>query len=277
MIDKIDHLGIACKNLQEATAFWRDALGLEFLGSEEVPGQQVRAAFLRVGETNIELLEPTGPDSPVAKFLESKGEGFHHIAFRIRDLEGTLKKLGKKGIRLINKEAVDGAHGMRVAFLHPSATGKVLVELCSRPGEESPFRNPLPTVDVIINIAPQGENPRIILIKRRNPPHGWAIPGGFIEYGESAETSALREAKEETGLDVKIDGLLGVYSSPGRDPRFHTISTVFYGSGGGIPAAGDDAAEIGLYGEENLPREIAFDHRNILEDYFRARKQRGAS
>ncbi|RMG58427.1 MAG: NUDIX hydrolase [Deltaproteobacteria bacterium] len=129
-------------------------------------------------------------------------------------------------------------------------------------------RNPYPTVDVIIEV--EG---KIVLVKRKNPPYGWAIPGGFIDAGERAEDAAVREAKEETGLDVKLVDLLGVYSDPDRDPRFHTLSVVYVGRASGNPVAGDDAGEVGLFDEKSLPEDIAFDHRKILEDYFAYKKE----
>lgn len=124
-------------------------------------------------------------------------------------------------------------------------------------------RNPFPTADVIIEV---GED--IVLVRRKNPPEGWAIPGGFVEAGESAETAAVREALEETGLAVTLVLLLGVYSDPGRDPRFHTLSAVYVGRAEGTPSGGDDAADARLFGEGNLPSPIAFDHAKILSDYF---------
>ena len=128
----------------------------------------------------------------------------------------------------------------------------------------SDHENPVPTVDIIIEV--EGG---IVLIDRKNPPHGWAIPGGFVDYGETVEAAALREAKEETGLDVTLTHLLGVYSDPSRDPRSHTISTVFVGTAKGQPVADDDAADAGVFTAETLPVKIAFDHREILDDYFR--------
>jgi len=125
------------------------------------------------------------------------------------------------------------------------------------------WHNPLPTVDIIIEI--EG---KIVLVKRKNPPHGWAIPGGFIDYGESAETAARREAKEETGLDVRIIRQFHTYSDPRRDPRGHTISVVFIAQAQGKPEAKDDASDIGLFDHDTLPRELAFDHLQILEDYY---------
>jgi len=127
------------------------------------------------------------------------------------------------------------------------------------------FRNPTPTVDIIIEIDSKG----IVLIKRKNPPYGWAIPGGFVDYGESLEEAALREAKEETNLDVNLIKQFHTYSDPERDPRYHTISTVYIAKANGIPQAMDDAIEIGIFTESNLPDEIAFDHRSILSDYFK--------
>lgn len=127
-------------------------------------------------------------------------------------------------------------------------------------------RNPVPTVDLIIAL-----NEGIVLIKRRNPPEGWALPGGFVEYGESIESAALREAKEETGLNVELVRQFHTYSDPERDPRRHTISTVFLARASGRPRAGDDAKEVGIFTEKNLPDTIAFDHREILKDYFTGR------
>lgn len=127
------------------------------------------------------------------------------------------------------------------------------------------YRNPIPTVDIIIELEGKG----IILIKRKNPPYGWAIPGGFVDYGESLEDAAIREAKEETNLDVKLIRQFHTYSNPKRDPRHHTITTVYIAKAEGIPLACDDAREIGIFDEKNLPSEIAFDHRSILEDYFK--------
>jgi len=127
------------------------------------------------------------------------------------------------------------------------------------------YQNPLPTVDIIIEIESKG----IVLIKRKNPPYGWALPGGFVDYGESLEEAAIREAKEETDLDVKLNKQLHTYSDPKRDPRNHSISTVYIAKAKGRPQAKDDAIEIGIFNESNLPEEIAFDHRSILEDYFK--------
>lgn len=127
------------------------------------------------------------------------------------------------------------------------------------------YRNPIPTVDIIIEIDSKG----IILIKRKNPPFGWALPGGFVDYGESLEEAAKREAKEETNLEIYSLRQFHTYSDPSRDPRHHSISTVYIAKAKGIPQAKDDALEIGIFNESNLPEEIAFDHRQILKDYFR--------
>ena len=112
---------------------------------------------------------------------------------------------------------------------------------------------------------------RIVLIKRKNPPFGWALPGGFVDYGESLESAALREAKEETGLEVVLVRQFHTYSEPLRDPRHHTITTVYIANAKGRPLAGDDAAEAMLFSQATLPRPIAFDHKAILDDYFTKR------
>lgn len=132
---------------------------------------------------------------------------------------------------------------------------------------EKRYRNPFPTVDIIIEVE-EG----IVLVKRKNEPRGWAIPGGFVEYGETVEECALREAKEETSLDVELVEQFHVYSDPKRDPRFHTISTVFIAKAKGKPSPGDDAGEAKVFNEETLPEDIVFDHKKILADYFRYKK-----
>jgi ADP-ribose pyrophosphatase YjhB (NUDIX family) len=131
------------------------------------------------------------------------------------------------------------------------------------------YKNPIPTVDIIIEAESNG----VILIKRRNPPYGWALPGGFVDYGESLEEAAIREAKEETSLDVELIRQFHTYSDPDRDPRHHTITTVYIGKGKGIAHARDDALEIGIFTPSTLPAEIAFDHHSILKDYFRQIKK----
>lgn len=127
------------------------------------------------------------------------------------------------------------------------------------------YRNPAPTVDVVIYAPDKG----IVIIERRNEPYGYALPGGFIDYGEQAERAAIREMKEETSLDVRLVGLLGVYSNPQRDPRRHTISTVFVGEAMApdLLAAGDDAREARFYHLDNLPRPLVFDHSRIIADF----------
>ena len=126
-------------------------------------------------------------------------------------------------------------------------------------------RNPTPTVDIIIEMKGG-----IVLIKRKNPPFGWALPGGFVDYGESFEVAAVREAREETCLEVTGLQQFHTYSDPGRDARLHTASTVFIGRAEGIPVAGDDAGEIGLFLRDDLP-DLAFDHAVILADYYAGR------
>jgi ADP-ribose pyrophosphatase YjhB (NUDIX family) len=126
--------------------------------------------------------------------------------------------------------------------------------------------HPLPTVDIIIELKDG-----IVLIERSNQPHGWALPGGFVDYGESLESAAIREAREETGLDVILIRQFHAYSDPMRDPRHHTITNVFIAKAEGKPVAGDDAKGLGVFSKEKLPAEIAFDHRDILNDYFTGR------
>jgi 8-oxo-dGTP diphosphatase len=133
------------------------------------------------------------------------------------------------------------------------------------------YRNPFPTVDIIIEIQDG-----IVLIHRKNPPYGWALPGGFVDYGESLEAAAVREAREETSLEVSNLRLLGCYSDPGRDKRMHTISTVYMADGCGLPRAADDAADVGIFQLESLPEPLCFDHAAILADYA-ARRRAAAS
>ncbi len=130
-------------------------------------------------------------------------------------------------------------------------------------------KNPLPTVDIIIELKGGG----IVLIERRNPPYGWALPGGFVDWGESLEDAARREAREETSLDVRLVCQLHAYSDPERDPRFHTVTVVFVAEADGTPAARDDAKAIGVFTEDNLPGRMAFDHADILKDYFRWKRE----
>lgn len=130
MPKKISHIGMAVKSLEASIPFYRDVLGMEFEGTEVVAEQKVKVAFLAVGESRIELLEATSPDSPVAKFLEKNGEGIHHVAYEVDDLEAALAQLKKDGVRLIDEIPRMGAHQTRIAFVHPKASGGVLTELC---------------------------------------------------------------------------------------------------------------------------------------------------
>ncbi len=126
------------------------------------------------------------------------------------------------------------------------------------------YQNPVPAVDLIIEIEGQGW----VLIERRNPPPGWALPGGFVEVGESLEQAAVREAREETCLEVELLGQFHTYSDPARDPRMHCISTVFVARAKGTPKAEDDAKSVAVFPKDRLPEVMAFDHRKILEDYL---------
>ncbi|MDZ7697693.1 MAG: NUDIX hydrolase [Deltaproteobacteria bacterium] len=151
---------------------------------------------------------------------------------------------------------------------------------CGKPVKT--YRNPFPTVDIIIEMPldasskipvsdkgiPGHSGPGIVLIHRKNPPFGWALPGGFVDYGESLESAAIREAAEETSLQVSLLYQLGAYSDPARDPRHHTLSVVFVARATGVPKAADDATDIGVFHQASLPRPLAFDHEKILQDYF---------
>ena len=128
----VDHIGVAVKDLRKALEFWENALGISCVGVEEVAEQKVRTAFLPVKDTEIELLEPTADDSPVAKFIEKRGEGIHHIALRVENLEEALEELKARGVQLIDEKPRYGAGGARIAFVHPKATGGVLLELSER-------------------------------------------------------------------------------------------------------------------------------------------------
>jgi methylmalonyl-CoA/ethylmalonyl-CoA epimerase len=130
---RVDHVGIAVASLEEALAAWR-LLGLSETHREEVPSQKVRVAFLSVGESAIELLEPTSPDSPIAKFLAKRGPGLHHVCFRVVDIEASIAELEASGCRLLNRVPAPGAAGKRVAFLHPDSGKGVLIELAEKGG-----------------------------------------------------------------------------------------------------------------------------------------------
>jgi methylmalonyl-CoA/ethylmalonyl-CoA epimerase len=130
MLSKINHIGVAVNSIEEALPFYHETLGMTLLGTEEVPSQQVKVAFLMVGESKIELLEPTSPASPVAKFLEKNGPGVHHVAYSVPDIEQAIAILTSGGTRMIDAAPRDGAHGARIAFIHPKSSGGVLTELC---------------------------------------------------------------------------------------------------------------------------------------------------
>jgi methylmalonyl-CoA/ethylmalonyl-CoA epimerase len=130
MLTKINHIGIAVTSLDETIRFYRDNLGMAFVGIEEVAEQKVRVAMLQVGESKIELLEPTSADSPVARFIEKNGAGIHHIAYEVEDVEAAIATLRADGARMIDEKPRHGAHGTRIAFIHPKSSSGVLTELC---------------------------------------------------------------------------------------------------------------------------------------------------
>ena len=133
------------------------------------------------------------------------------------------------------------------------------------------YRNPVPTVDVIIEMRDAGNG--VVLIERKNAPAGWALPGGFVEYGETLEQAAVREAKEETSLDIELVRQFHAYSDPNRDPRGHTITTVFIATAEGTPRAHDDARAVAVLRPEEVRVPLAFDHRKILDDYIAWKKE----
>ncbi|MDD2364655.1 MAG: methylmalonyl-CoA epimerase [Desulfuromonadaceae bacterium] len=130
MLTKIDHIGIAVTSLEAAIPFYRDNLGMEFRGTEEVSEQKVRVAMLQIGESKIELLEPIAEDSPVAKFIEKNGAGIHHIAYEVDDIQASIDKLLAEGVRMIDTQPRSGAHGASICFIHPKSSMGVLTELC---------------------------------------------------------------------------------------------------------------------------------------------------
>ncbi|GFE57212.1 methylmalonyl-CoA epimerase [Geobacter sp. AOG1] len=130
MLEKINHVGVAVRSLDEAIPFYRNSLGMGFKGIEEVAEQKVRVAFFQIGESKIELLEPTADDSPLAGFLAKNGPGIHHVAYEVADIEAAIEKLVKDGARMIDTVPRSGAHGARIAFIHPKSSNGVLTELC---------------------------------------------------------------------------------------------------------------------------------------------------
>lgn len=146
----------------------------------------------------------------------------------------------------------------------------IIKKKCPNCGAETMgYQNPIATVDIIIEM----QNGSILLILRKNDPIGWALPGGFVDYGESLEDAAIREAKEETNLDITLLRQFHTYSKPDRDPRQHTVSTVFIATASGNPKACDDAKEIGLFTIKDLPQPLMFDHEQILSDYFKLKRK----
>ena len=136
MLEKINHIGIAVRDIEEAARFYTETLGLEVGGVEEVADQKVKVAFLPLGEVRLELVMPTSPDSPVAKHIEKNGPGFHHIAYQVEDVAAELERLKAEGVRLVDEKPRGGAHQTRIAFVHPKASGGMLTELVQETGHE---------------------------------------------------------------------------------------------------------------------------------------------
>jgi 8-oxo-dGTP diphosphatase len=189
-------------------------------------------------------------------------------------LDGTRRRekgkfgLGKsRGVRYHNWKVHRGKF-----FTGGGMKGKIV--LCPRcGGEVFRYESPVPTVDIIIEVEREAGGEGIVLIYRKNQPRAWALPGGFVDYGETLEEGAVREAGEETGLEIESPRQFHTYSDPQRDPRRHTISTVFIARARGTLRPGDDAEQAVIFEEENLPSPIAFDHEKILRDYFSAKKK----
>lgn len=134
-VKALNHVGIAVRSIDDQKSYYEDTLGMQFEGTEEVPSQKVRVAFFRAGDVRIELLEPTDPDSGVAKFLEKRGEGLHHVAFTVEDINARIAELKESGLRMIDDSPRPGSHHMQIAFVHPKSTFGVLTELCEPPEE----------------------------------------------------------------------------------------------------------------------------------------------
>ncbi|WP_425447839.1 methylmalonyl-CoA epimerase [Dethiothermospora halolimnae] len=132
MVKKVDHVGVAVKNLEESLKFYQDVLGMDLQGTEVVEEQKVKVAFLPIGDTEIELLESTDKEGPIARYIDKKGEGIQHIAYRVDDIEKAIEEMKEKGIRMIDEKPRYGAGGAKIAFLHPKSTHGVLIELCQR-------------------------------------------------------------------------------------------------------------------------------------------------
>ncbi|SHI58361.1 methylmalonyl-CoA epimerase [Dethiosulfatibacter aminovorans DSM 17477] len=132
MVKKVDHIGIAVKNLEETLKFYQEVMGLDLAGTEVVEEQKVKVAFLPIGDTEVELLESTDPDGPIARYIDKKGEGVQHIAYRVDDIEAAIAEMQEKGVRMIDEKPRYGAGGAKIAFCHPKYTAGVLVELCQR-------------------------------------------------------------------------------------------------------------------------------------------------
>ena len=154
----------------------------------------------------------------------------------------------------------------KIAIMSSISTNPDSIYPFTLPNGDVVYRNPSPTVDIIIEMRDRRDRP-IVLIERKNPPHGWAIPGGFVDYGESVETAAIREAKEEVSLDIELVQQFAVYSDPARDARKHTISIVLLATAIGEPRAADDAASVKLFHPWEIPANLCFDHNCILQDY----------
>ena len=191
------------------------------------------------------------------KAAHNPGISEHRVPqMRVPIVGRSVRQRGLSAIHPVCGQADDKAEAVPCARLQCPACGQAIPA----------YKNPVPTVDIIIILGTG-----VVLVKRKNPPLAWALPGGFVDYGESLEQAAVREACEETGLAIRLGRQFHTYSEPDRDPRQHTISTVFLATAEGTPVAGDDADEVAIFHEGSLPP-LAFDHARILDDYFAAQR-----
>ena len=200
MIVKVDHIGVAVKALERSLPLWAEALGLELAGVETVEGEQVKVAFLEAGETRIELLEPTGSGSAVAKHLAKRGEGIHHLTFAVRDLHAAIERLRARGVEVVGDGPRVGASGRGVAFLHPRSTGGVLIELVEGRGERGAHQDLVPGAAVLLYLHDPQE--KLWGVLRRLDATGVVVEG--IDLGSFEDWMAQIERDEESVVGPSV-------------------------------------------------------------------------
>lgn len=200
MSARIDHVGIAVRDLGERLRFWRDALGLELAGTERVESEGVEVAFLEAGEARIELLEPTGEGSPIGRFLDRRGEGINHLTLRVDDLDAALARLGERGVEVVGEAPRPGAGGSRVAFLHPRSCGGVLLELVERPAARSAGDGIEPGSCVLAYLRDPQE--KLFGLLRRLDGAGVVLEG--VDLGSFDDWVAQIERREEMAVGASV-------------------------------------------------------------------------